>query len=72
MFLNEEPQHAGTICMEIVPLRMAAMISSRVRESGSSKYFSIRVSSHSAAASRRMSLQRAASPFRSAGISPSL
>ena len=36
MFLNEEPQHAGTICMEIVPLRMAAMISSRVRESGSS------------------------------------
>ena len=66
---NDEPQSIGTICIEIVALRIAASSSSAVIESGSSKNFSISASSVEATSSMSLPRHSAASAFIDSGIS---
>ena len=66
---NDEPQSIGTSDMLIVAVRMAAINSSGVIESGSSKNFSIRASSVAATSSISLARHSAASAFMLSGIS---
>ena len=68
LFLKAEPHNNGVISMAMVALRMASTISSLLRLSGSSKYFSIKESSCSAAASINFSRHSATVSTRSSGI----
>ena len=69
LFLNDEPQVTGTIAISIVAFLMAAIISSGVIESGSSKNFSISASSYSAAASISLPLHSSHSATIFSGMS---
>ena len=72
LFLNAVPQVTGTILFSQTAFLKPAFNSSTVKDSGSSKYFSINVSSVSAIASTRASLYSLALSSKSAGISSSL
>ena len=72
LFLKDEPQTIGTILFAIHAARSAANISASVIEFGSSKNFSINVSSNSAIASNNLPLHSFASSIMSSGIGTSL